>query len=136
MKTGIIITGLILIVGLIIFLVPIPYTAIEVYKVQEEYITKETYIENEIYVETEYYDEQVPFTEEECKKDISVNPLDYINRGIKNIDSLLGGDIDALLETCETVIKSKTVEKSREVVKRSEERRVGKECRSRWSPYH
>ena len=22
------------------------------------------------------------------------------------------------------------------VVKRSEERRVGKECRSRWSPYH
>ena len=23
-----------------------------------------------------------------------------------------------------------------EVVKRSEERRVGKECRSRWSPYH
>ena len=24
----------------------------------------------------------------------------------------------------------------REVAKRSEERRVGKECRSRWSPYH
>ena len=24
----------------------------------------------------------------------------------------------------------------RELVKRSEERRVGKECRSRWSPYH
>ena len=24
----------------------------------------------------------------------------------------------------------------RYVVKRSEERRVGKECRSRWSPYH
>ena len=23
-----------------------------------------------------------------------------------------------------------------EIVKRSEERRVGKECRSRWSPYH
>ena len=23
-----------------------------------------------------------------------------------------------------------------EVIKRSEERRVGKECRSRWSPYH
>ena len=27
-------------------------------------------------------------------------------------------------------------EKRREAVKRSEERRVGKECRSRWSPYH
>jgi len=25
---------------------------------------------------------------------------------------------------------------SKEVVDRSEERRVGKECRSRWSPYH
>ena len=24
----------------------------------------------------------------------------------------------------------------RDVLKRSEERRVGKECRSRWSPYH
>ena len=23
-----------------------------------------------------------------------------------------------------------------ELIKRSEERRVGKECRSRWSPYH
>ena len=26
--------------------------------------------------------------------------------------------------------------KMRDAVKRSEERRVGKECRSRWSPYH
>ena len=26
--------------------------------------------------------------------------------------------------------------KARLVAKRSEERRVGKECRSRWSPYH
>ena len=25
---------------------------------------------------------------------------------------------------------------SREIAERSEERRVGKECRSRWSPYH
>ena len=24
----------------------------------------------------------------------------------------------------------------KEIIKRSEERRVGKECRSRWSPYH
>ena len=27
-------------------------------------------------------------------------------------------------------------EKTREEIIRSEERRVGKECRSRWSPYH
>ena len=26
--------------------------------------------------------------------------------------------------------------RARKIMKRSEERRVGKECRSRWSPYH
>src|SRR3712207_2913569 len=30
----------------------------------------------------------------------------------------------------------RTTEKGREFLSRSEERRVGKECRSRWSPYH
>ena len=28
------------------------------------------------------------------------------------------------------------VEVENNIIKRSEERRVGKECRSRWSPYH
>ena len=28
------------------------------------------------------------------------------------------------------------VERAGDVIPRSEERRVGKECRSRWSPYH
>src|SRR5256885_16535899 len=28
------------------------------------------------------------------------------------------------------------VQRCRRIVERSEERRVGKECRSRWSPYH
>ena len=40
------------------------------------------------------------------------------------IDKLDGSDI--MVEDCATV--------SRKI--RSEERRVGKECRSRWSPYH
>ena len=31
---------------------------------------------------------------------------------------------------------AKDVKSPREVLCRSEERRVGKECRSRWSPYH
>src|SRR5256884_7195026 len=31
---------------------------------------------------------------------------------------------------------SEAVHEYREVLRRSEERRVGKECRSRWSPYH
>src|SRR3989441_12857513 len=38
-------------------------------------------------------------------------------------------------------LKGKTIEdaakiKNTDIVNRSEERRVGKECRSRWSPYH
>src|SRR3990167_10366475 len=35
-----------------------------------------------------------------------------------------------------TVRKSKWIAIARAVLARSEERRVGKECRSRWSPYH
>ncbi len=33
-------------------------------------------------------------------------------------------------------LKSQGVKRLDEVIIRSEERRVGKECRSRWSPYH
>ena len=29
-----------------------------------------------------------------------------------------------------------TLDRAHRIAKRSEERRVGKECRSRWSPYH
>jgi len=38
-----------------------------------------------------------------------------------------------LVDTGNTVV---VIEHNLEVIKRSEERRVGKECRSRWSPYH
>ena len=34
------------------------------------------------------------------------------------------------------VYKTKTSVNNKKKAKRSEERRVGKECRSRWSPYH
>ena len=34
------------------------------------------------------------------------------------------------------VIDDGSTDKTTEVAQRSEERRVGKECRSRWSPYH
>ena len=33
-------------------------------------------------------------------------------------------------------IKNKQTEMNNTITERSEERRVGKECRSRWSPYH
>ena len=49
------------------------------------------------------------------------------NIGSVNIELEQVEDIDALIED---------LDKINEVHRRSEERRVGKECRSRWSPYH
>ena len=46
----------------------------------------------------------------------------------KNNSNYGGGDY----QKEKAALKSQATEK----VKRSEERRVGKECRSRWSPYH
>ena len=45
--------------------------------------------------------------------------------------SKLGIDIDNDFEPQYISIRGKG-----DIIKRSEERRVGKECRSRWSPYH
>ena len=49
------------------------------------------------------------------------------NRTVTENDSL--GNKKRVIELRDTTIDGKTVT-------RSEERRVGKECRSRWSPYH
>ena len=40
------------------------------------------------------------------------------------------------IQKMETEKARQSLEKTRRKVLRSEERRVGKECRSRWSPYH
>ena len=42
---------------------------------------------------------------------------------------------EVLTKTAEISLGGKKVDKI-EILCRSEERRVGKECRSRWSPYH
>src|SRR2546429_9151865 len=42
----------------------------------------------------------------------------------------------AATETITSIILIKLIRVSLGTVRRSEERRVGKECRSRWSPYH
>src|SRR3712207_3154381 len=42
----------------------------------------------------------------------------------------------AFIETVARVARSASRDETRPVLTRSEERRVGKECRSRWSPYH
>lgn len=112
-----IILGLLLAAGIFVFFVPVPYTATEVYIMQEPYLATETYTDTEPYMGVEEYQEQVPISEEECRTDISLNPLDYLNRGIDKIDSLLKGDVKTLLETCKDVIKYRTITKSKEVVK-------------------
>ena len=38
--------------------------------------------------------------------------------------------------TVRSIVTAAGLEENSNVVERSEERRVGKECRSRWSPYH
>ena len=40
------------------------------------------------------------------------------------------------IKTLEKAVYSQDVKTTSSNVERSEERRVGKECRSRWSPYH
>src|SRR5256885_11020041 len=44
--------------------------------------------------------------------------------------------IGEIFETVATRDLFDEIDLARDVVPRSEERRVGKECRSRWSPYH
>ena len=53
-------------------------------------------------------------------------------------DFLLANNTAYKIESVEYTIKGFTKERllSSKIPHRSEERRVGKECRSRWSPYH
>src|SRR5256885_4114001 len=54
----------------------------------------------------------------------------------------LRGRVAVLLEGLERCVPAEVADRSRHAIEpveeasRSEERRVGKECRSRWSPYH
>src|SRR3712207_7544361 len=52
--------------------------------------------------------------------------------------NVMAAHIQEAQETLEAKVADRTRELARslEELRRSEERRVGKECRSRWSPYH
>ena len=58
------------------------------------------------------------------------------------IHEIEGIELEAIASTEKSIEKVKQMAKENHVKKaylnydRSEERRVGKECRSRWSPYH
>ena len=82
-------------------------------------------------------------------KDIIVEQLDVEEDAVTmeaSITDDLGADsldvVDLVMsieESFDVEIPDEEVENIKtvgDIVKRSEERRVGKECRSRWSPYH
>ena len=67
--------------------------------------------------------------------DVVVIPGDVYDRAVPAVTSvtLLDSALARLADTGATVVLTSGNHDSAE---RSEERRVGKECRSRWSPYH
>ena len=75
-----------------------------------------------------------------------VRPFHKMSKSIEEIQTGYGEDslsIDSYTETAQICEKfngmlgrMKVLDDSRQEFVRSEERRVGKECRSRWSPYH
>ena len=71
----------------------------------------------------------------------------FVEQGVDTVDDLrYERDLDALLEdvgvrdddaaTFREALKRALAGEKKRAPSRSEERRVGKECRSRWSPYH
>src|SRR3712207_9200591 len=78
---------------------------------------------------TEYYGEQIPGDwEYDSQYDVLYSASEKPTKFHKKINGQWQVvDKDGFKKFCEENINK---------IKRSEERRVGKECRSRWSPYH
>src|SRR5256885_4669219 len=76
-----------------------------------------------------------------CSSDLAQHHFDFVKRHTSFVGDKLGEDrvrasANVLRAACDTrapIIAKLHTSLRRE---RSEERRVGKECRSRWSPYH
>ena len=73
---------------------------------------------------------------EQAQVEIRINELENM---LKNVEVIEAEDIDRTKVGIGTRVKILDVELDEAewyTIVRSEERRVGKECRSRWSPYH
>ena len=71
-----------------------------------------------------------------CSSDLTISDKETFNHLAKSLRIRKGEKLLLIDENqiqYETVVENIT---SRDIIARSEERRVGKECRSRWSPYH
>ena len=88
-----------------------------------------------IHEETEAPD-TIPF---DIQQKIDFNELDDWNEIIHEF-GYLAAEVDKIYEEYDRIGKYTTLENGKKranaIPGRSEERRVGKECRSRWSPYH
>src|SRR5258708_37405965 len=62
--------------------------------------------------------------------------IENMYRRVKHIEMAQNKDEKVNHATFEYLKSMNQLEETREARVRSEERRVGKECRSRWSPYH
>src|SRR5256885_6602966 len=75
-----------------------------------------------------------------CSSDLYVeDEVDGIYRLFMNGDAQptnVGNPIEFTVRQLAEMVIELTRTNSRIITERSEERRVGKECRSRWSPYH
>ena len=67
---------------------------------------------------------------------VDKNLADASETGFNSIDSGSTDDGDVSIELTPSMLNGKLIVSSAVNTHRSEERRVGKECRSRWSPYH
>ena len=70
----------------------------------------------------------MPRRREIPKRELAADPVYSSTLVTKFINTVMS---DGKKSTAERILY-----KSFDIIKRSEERRVGKECRSRWSPYH
>ena len=62
----------------------------------------------------------------------------FVREPFEAIARRSGVDVDVVMTRIVAMLRAGTIRRVRQtlVATRSEERRVGKECRSRWSPYH
>ena len=67
----------------------------------------------------------------------TTDEIDHLgNRRVRSVGELLQNQFRIGFSRMERVIRERMTLQSQDQSVRSEERRVGKECRSRWSPYH
>ena len=74
--------------------------------------------------------------EEEIKESLEIIGNSLLS-GLASITSVSASAIETAVEKTKEANKVSRINEAEKIRKRrSEERRVGKECRSRWSPYH